>query len=626
MPSSAFTEYRIVFEGCGAEAVTSPHMERVTTDGVERIKGLIRDGISIEEEVDIGRAEVESAGMSVSIVDRQRDDAWTTHLSRHPTTRTWLTSDVDSTTNPVTIDVDSSAGFAVDDYLHIGTECMLVTAVPDGTSLTVSRACRGTILQAHYTDSGENLTRPVVAHTYPYGLQGRRARVYEYDTSQHDLQGDGQLIWRGVIATEAELAESGCEWSLMIESLYWLLKQDIGGDAEAAFSLRGYFYSAVAPLVVSISRRTLGDDAVNLEREQIFITGHYETVRDLVDAVNAAIPASVPTWTDAHVADSLIAVVFDDGSWGMSFATDGTETEFIAAFAIEPAPESTGIRRLDVDGFSPSSAQTWIGTFRGDPMIAPRGVWGPHAGALRVALTADNNPHNIYPSGLTLLNEGDTLTLETEDDTAASFSVVYELDSERLYQIDGPVRDDPWFTPATAPRFTRHTTYVRQGTLADFRDALVAAGPVDANRGAAPFLTTEDLAEWSLPVTRGARTAGPIAQRRYIVAQASKLDEMLSHECRLLGIFPRLQGDGRIAMKYLELPTDSTPVDFVLDDSNIIIDEEAAKLAPASIRDAQHREGPHGLRPAGRRAHGPDVHRPRRDIAERPQEDPAASR
>jgi len=572
----AFAEYRIVFEGCGAEAVTSPLMERTTTDGVERVRGLIRDGISIEEEVDVGRAEVESAGMSVSVVDRQTDDFWTTHFSRQATTRTWLTADVDSTTNPVTIDVDSSAGFVVDDYLHIGTECMKVTAVPDGISLTCSRAHRGTILQAHYTDSGENLTRPVVAHTYPYGLQGRRARIYEYDLSEHDLQGDGQLIWRGVIATEAELAESGCEWSIMIESLYWLFKQDVGGDSEASFSLRGYFYSAIHPLRIRVYEYS----GAEFEFFEHLVSGHFETVHDLVAEINATIPAAISGLTDSFVSGSLTALAFDDGSWGFSLETDGGETKIVGVYVFEFL--------ADFDLASSSTygtlgtSQIHVLTFARH-MRAPRGVWGPHGGTPLVPLgdlDSVNFPRVIHPSGLTLLNVGDTLVLESDGDEAVSYQVSREFDSERRYHIIGPVRDNPWFTPETAPRFTRHITYVRGGTLADFRDALVVNGPIDANRGSAPFLTTEDLAPWTFSVTRGARTAGPIAQRHFIVAQASKLDEMISMECRLLGIFPRLNADGRIGMKYLELPSSSTPEEFVLDDSNIIIDEAPPSWRP----------------------------------------------
>lgn len=578
MSYSVFTEYRIVFEGCGAEAVTSPLMERVTTDGVARIEGLIRDGIAIEEEVDIGRAEVEGAGMSISIVDRQYDDAWTTHFSRYPSTQTWLTTDIDATTTPETIDVDSTAGFAVDDYIHIGTECMLVTAVLDSTSMTVARARRGTILQAHYTDEGANLTRPVVAHTYPFGLQGRRARVYEYTLGQDDMQGDGQLIWRGIIATEAELSDTGCEWSMTIESLYWLLKQDIGGDTEVAFSLRGYFYSAIHPLVIAVYEYE--DGTRTSDGEEMSISGHFETVVDLVAEINAEMPAAMSTLSDSFVSGSLSAITFEDGSWGFTLETDSTETKVARFFVYEanwrPVDNYT---RTDLSYGPLGTNQVHVLPFV-TPMLAPRGVWGPHSGPLQVPLTGLNNPHNIYPDGLALLNEDDTLVLESSDGETFSYRVAYELDVSRLYQIDGPVRARPWFTPETAPRFTRHTTYVSRGTLADFRDALVAAGPVDANRGAAPFLTTEDLASWDVAVNRGAANVGPLAQRRYIVAQATELAEMLSHECRLLGVFPRLDSDGKIGMAYLEMPTASTPSDFVLDDDTIIIDESPPKWQP----------------------------------------------
>ena len=122
------TAYRLEIEGLGVEAVTDPGLEKTTTDGRKRVVGLLREGLQIEEQVDIARAEIESSGMNVSIVDRQTDSIFTTWFSRRATTRTYMTASLLSTSTG-NVYVDSTTGFAVDDFFHVGTECMQVVAV-----------------------------------------------------------------------------------------------------------------------------------------------------------------------------------------------------------------------------------------------------------------------------------------------------------------------------------------------------------------------------------------------------------------------------------------------------------------------------------------------------------------
>lgn len=574
--TALFTEYRLVVEGWGAEAVTSPDMEKVSTDGVVRKNGLLSEGMIVEESVDIAAGEAESSGMSLTIVDEQYTDFWTIHCAQQPQVRTWLTGDVDAVTAEVDVYVDNTTIFAVDDYIHIGTECLQVETITSGTDMTATRAHRGTIAQAHYTEDGENLTRPVVTKDYPMALEGRRAFLYEYRLDEHDLQGDGDLIWRGIVGEDTVLAEDGCSWTIMIDSLYSLLQQDAGGDTEGEFSLRGYYYSNRNPLTIRVIEYT---GATTTSNELLEVTGHFETTDELVDHLNASWPAAI-TGLSA-IGANWQAVSFGD-HWGISFETDGAETTWLQAYVYEGLGEGRGpiafwnaadVAYPDIGG----AAKTWV--FEWDvQQRAPRGFWGPHSGADYLPLTVDNQPEIIYPDGLIQLNLGDTISVQTDEEgDPVTYEVTLNDDTNRRYGLTGPDRPTPFFDPSTAPRLKKHTTYVRAGTLADLRDALTTAGPVDANRGASPFITTEDLGAWDANVERAAAIAGPLATRSYVVAQATKLDELIANECRLLGLFPRLQSDGKIGMGFLELPSSATPTAFDLDDSNIIISDAQPK-------------------------------------------------
>ena len=573
--TATFTNYRLAIEGWGAEAVTSPAMEGTGSDGTSRIRGLLREGLMLEEQCDLAAGETESGGMTITIVE-QPGEEWCEHCARQPSVGTWLTSDVDATSFPVTVDVDSSASFTAGEYAHMGTECFLVFSIPSSTELELAGGARGTQRQAHYVKDGANLVNPVITETHPTTLEGRRVFLYEYQDGD-DLQGDGTLIWRGIATTDFQLEQGGTRWSMQVDSIFALFQQDVGGDAEKPFGLRGYYYSFFAPLILNLYRVTPGDFTPALEHEQLIITGHFETVDDLCDEINSQATA-VQTWTDAIVSSSFAAVPIGDGYWGVRFETDSSETELLWVVADEVRG---GLTPLNVtqdyyaDG-ALGTAALWTLKFE-KGMIAPRGVWGPHSGAIAYAApTEDNNQFTIYPDGTTLLNFGDIVTLESDSDDAPSWTVTRDDDAEQRYEISlGPDRPAPFFAPEldNTPSFKRFGKYVR-GTLADFRDALIANAPADANRGAAPFVTSTDLASWDAEVERAATSAGSLAQRDYTIAQSVKLGELIAHECRLLGLFPRLDSDGKIALGYLELPTESTPADFELDETNILASDE----------------------------------------------------
>jgi hypothetical protein len=114
---------------------------------------------------------------------------------------------------------------------------------------------------------------------------------------------------------------------------------------------------------------------------------------------------------------------------------------------------------------------------------------------------------------------------------------------------------------------------IARGNLADFRDGLTTLGPELANAGAMPFLTTEDLADWRTVVTQAA-AGRPFTTRVYKTAGEVDLDELLKHDCRLIGVYPVLDADGKIALRQLRIPTASSAASFEVDASNTLVDDQ----------------------------------------------------
>src|SRR5690606_40372051 len=74
--------------------------------------------------------------------------------------------------------------------------------------------------------------------------------------------------------------------------------------------------------------------------------------------------------------------------------------------------------------------------------------------------------------------------------------------------------------------------------------------------------------------TRAAAGRLHLTSRIYLVGGEIDLDELLSHECRLYGVFPRLDSDGKIGLAYLELPTSTAILAGTLDDGDVLVSDQ----------------------------------------------------
>lgn len=135
------------------------------------VNGIVPDSLSVDgREIDWDALMVKPGGFSVSI---RADPLWNKYFERRRSPQTLLTGQVDESTDPVTLDVEKSTGFAVGDYIYCNRETMKVTSIPDAISLVASRDQ----LSTGYNRIASHNTGAVVSIS-PRHLIGRSARLW----------------------------------------------------------------------------------------------------------------------------------------------------------------------------------------------------------------------------------------------------------------------------------------------------------------------------------------------------------------------------------------------------------------------------------------------------------------
>lgn len=604
------TAYRLVIEGLGIEAVTDPEMERLSPDlSRRRVVGLRREGLRIEEQCDIARGEIEAGGMTVQIVDRQVDQVWCQWLAQQPQSYTWLTADLTDTDLSVT--VASNTGIATNDVIHIGTEAMLVsgTSGSDTIDVTGGRGWWQTIAQYHYTSDGEELVTPKVTVTRPTTLEGRRAYLYRYADGD-SLQGDGTLVWRGICSTDARLEDDGATWTITIDSIVSLLKQPLASDLEEPATIRGIYYPASSPFRFIFGETSSADrDATTATKQAVIaMHGFWETQEQWCADIQLAIDQASSTggagttgivssttgvvsvevaFSVARATSTIDVEVAESGHWQIRWIPDvtnprhlyvlyragGADPQRIEGLVIDPSGDPTA---------SPSAAHPWA-LVAGDggvtsKGIAPRGLVG--GGSLRDG-GIDFPPTRLYPTvdlaslafALTASEEASIQIEWTDGSTPSSSAYAVRGADAAAGWVEIGIGDGRAMYPGQLPRISIRRR-LASGTIADMRDGLVALSPQLANVGGLPFVTSEDLASWTAVAARAAGGRVHLASRQYLVGGEIDLDELVAHECRLFGVFPRLESDGKIGLAYLELPTSTALLAGTLDDGDVLVSDQ----------------------------------------------------
>lgn len=560
------SEYRLEIEGWPDQWVTHREMCQTLADGRRRRHGLTRKGLRIRDASILHEAKIEADGLTAKIIDVR--ELATESLSTLPTVIGWLTAS--AVAGAGNFNVSASAAF-VDGYYHIGTEVVLVSARPSGTSIDVTRAQWGTTAQAHYVEVGARAVQPEFTDR-PALMVGRRAFLYGYGAGDPKT-GNGTLIWRGVVA--AEPRANGPAWHIPIDSIASVLEQTIVG-LDDPLRPRGVYYPWNAPLRLGLFEKNgTTSDAGNLTTAEILYTGFTETNVEFAAAVNALIAAATGSWA------STIRVVTDgDDGWHITVTTDSGTPRYagvslMSGSSVDGAfdnelTDGSGIGTEVVSG-GVEYYQFPQGGADGRPLgsVPRRSVPGgtsPHNTADETA--SSTAPANrLHLENVGGLGVGDGIEINPEGDFPQTFDITVVDTAESYVEVDMPagtgrgpgglVLVPPIPDLRGAIRFGSGP-----GDLEDFRDALIAKA-VDANTGGVPHVIATDFESWNVVVAMASAGRPLQSLRQYIFSSSAELAEILEHEFRLLGVYPYITTTGTIGLRLLRVPApteDSTTI------------------------------------------------------------------
>ncbi|HEU4616174.1 MAG TPA: hypothetical protein VFS15_28950, partial [Kofleriaceae bacterium] len=217
---------------------------------------------------------------------------------------------------------------------------------------------------------------------------------------------------------------------------------------------------------------------------------------------------------------------------------------------------------------------TWIEAWP-DARTVPRGFFGRSpTDRFHDTSGATTYPERrVYLSGPVDVTNWSSLVIDWSDGTSAEYHISSSDAATNslvlLRPIDSGYSNPPErYAAGSLPRIAP-TRSLGSGTLADLRDALVADGPVYCNRGTAPFLTGSDLADWTDVVNQ---RIGPLtANRRWSASKPVDVTDLLTAEFQLLGVYPIIDGDGKIAIRAIEIPNASISDAVAIDDEIISV-------------------------------------------------------
>lgn len=583
--------FRLVIEGMPTIWVTDSALEGVGTDDRRKRVGFRANSFSFSEKADITAATTQGTGFDAEIVDV--GGYATAEFAQLPAYTTWLTADL--TKSGTTIHVRSTAGWVVNETIHVGTECLVVTNILGATSATVTRGKRDTIAQAHFTTDGVNLRAPEVT-TKPAGIEGRRAYVYAIGD---DETGNGTRIFAGVCATDARLV-GGTKWVISIDPLTTLLDQNVGSDLAEAISPRGIHYFADNDAWLHVTLFAGATRASGASADS-FSTGFgsqgsggnafFENQDEFITWLNALIVTKSSGWitplTDDGAAGTpcLQAVHTPDGAWTFQYKTGSTPYWIGILFFSRVDRDLTSARWMS--GGTPAVTMTANQTYSleltyppepGLGMV-PRGTYGQRDDVVVADYTGAPFTRRLYFGGGFDAGGADSCQIEWGTADGAASDTTYHLlqngssvtrSAEVInYDADRLAGTPPhYWTPANLPRITI-TRIAAVGSLYDFVADITTNSQDLANGGAMPLLTSSDidLAEFSQNVTDAANGTDFLLRRFYPQSKAFALSEVLGPELMLLGLVPCMDETGKIRFRKFRVRAATDTVDATIDSS-----------------------------------------------------------
>lgn len=613
--------YRLVIEGCPDIFVTDETMRCTMADGRRVVAGLLAESLSIEERAFIAGAELDLKLSSIQIMETPGADldaatAAFTGFSA-ASTLTWLDDDSGTVLSAAatTTTVRASGPLSVGQRVHIGTETWTIGSItPSGTTarstITMTRGEWRTTAQAYYNvipDSTRLSTNLLELTDQPANYAGRRCWLYGHGTSELalDTSDDREtvadvsvctLLWRGVISGNPELSDSRT-WSLPVQSRLALFDSDVGKAASGGTKIRGIYYSAECPLAIGFGLRSgAARDSTYGDAYQFYFYGFWETQEAFCQALTDALAAdaALALWAITLIARPTADGAFGTGTggWDLFYTpnagtpkwldveggspVDGGFTgELIYQFPTRWVPMSTVAGLGEFRCGWVRNEVPWYGAQSSVPLASVRGVpracYSPWIGGLSDALHTLWPRKRFYLDFAGSLGSWGTVKITLPDPVDGSATPEPVSAAVGLYSSGGYIEitdtsiDVPSFGAAGSygPSFELTSAFgpitsLTGCNLAEFMQALVDAGPTIANIGG-PFITSDDVADWSAEVAAATTGISSLQRRIYSFTKPKKLIDIIREECKLHGLYLRLDSSGKISVRRMPSATSAAP-------------------------------------------------------------------
>lgn len=584
---------RLVVEGLEAEFVSGgKRMEKTTSDGRIRVRGLQLADVVLGASADLMRATLEATGFEAKIanMDRiagSRHGRPTQYLTRAPQTKLFLAADIDTTDTTITL--RSTTGLASSGVVHIGTEAIKYTSISGNDLQSCTRGHWQTLAQAHFARDGEGLGDALVTER-PRSLDGRRCYLYLYGDGD-DPQGDGTLRWKGIVSTEA--AWNAGVVSFHVDPLTRLLAQPIGGDLGGAIGVRGIKYTNSAPFVITVIEYPAGAEE---KRGSFKIDGFYETQEEFAETINTGLTQALATGSislgtgarlQANARRDSIEIVYVTATSSPVnvgvFISDGYINVLERSMSLGGLTNPENWYRDDGEWETRMGDRSWSPpvTTRYHyviPSPVPRGTIGKYAYWIPYHVPADTgfeSLENLLPiGGLVAPTEASVLIPQGEEwgDDPRPLRI-YSVSGRNVYLLaDRNIRP---YNIRTSFEMGRH---IASGSVVDLLTQLILDSPDTCNAGAMPLIDGNDI----IPTTDvdNAVIAERLAHGRgfYAFESEKTLGDFVLPELLVLGAYQRLGLTGSIEWDRLRPPLATDAATWTITDSEIA--EAALERAP----------------------------------------------
>lgn len=618
---SGETAFRLVIEGCPYIFVSDPRMECAMDDGRLVVRGLLNEELKVREFIRMTTAELDVTLGSLRIAETDGPylDAASRAFSSFTTDSFlgYLATGSSVSPSDTSASVRSDAGFVVGDHVHIGTETWKVTGVtPSGTlaasTIAIERGAWDTTPQAFAatyatTSQLRNALNEITAA--PGAYAGRRFWLYGHGSSEYVLDTastttTGTLLYRGILAQDPELTDSGT-WSLSIQSRLSLFDQEIGAGLDSQSMLRGIYYPAACAFEMRLKRLTGPNNTdtfsgLDADVASIRIPGWFASqgawCSALVTKLNT--DAKVSAWGgfwDATEGDQWELYYTPAGGsprWIEITGSNHVDGRFTNQWFIEGSETTlflSGTRYRagwDANVFSAAVAGRHAAEVPplGDMRRVPRATYFPRASGITPSDEATAPYARFYlDSSAPYIAHGTlAITGATADGSEAGRSFVTITGSGAEGYVEaasgGSIAFPFCATGTFQPTLELGVLYgsIMGSTLAEFMADVVTQAPVAGNSNG-PFITSDDVADWTTEVNASIAGRSFLQSRQYLFTRPKKFIDVIREECKLHSLYPYIDASGKVAVRRLPA-ADQRPAVLTIDSTILTPGEDFGRM------------------------------------------------